>query len=212
MKHVPHLYSGGELQGEFFTLTSVQEHHVAKVLRMTPGDSVTYTDGNGVFGCGIWRGQDVERGKEAAVGRPSALVVAVSPPTNRDRSRFLVEKLAELGIESLLWLKAEWGSGRVPSVDKQLAWSTSALEQSRGAWLMNVSQSLVAWGELESPLVVCSPEGGEPGSDLRPRTVAIGPEGGFNPDEIPGHALQVQLGKTILRIETAAIAAAIMFT
>lgn len=211
MKHVPHLYIGGEFHVESLPVTSAQEHHITRVLRIGSGEAVTYTDGKGAFGSGIWTGHVIERGSEAQLDRPSDLVIAVSPPANRDRSRFLVEKLAELGVESLVWLKTDWASGRVPAADKQLAWAISALEQSRGAWLMNVSPSLVGWEALQPPLLICSPKAGESSGGPHPQTVAIGPEGGFNPDEIPEHAKHVNLGKTILRIETAAITAAIMF-
>jgi RsmE family RNA methyltransferase len=164
-----------------------------------------------MVGEGVWTGTKVERGAESTRQRAGGLVVAVAPPTSRERSRFLVEKLAELGVESLVWLKTERGSARIPSRDKQRAWTASALEQSRGAWLMSTSETLVGFADLEPPVVVCSPNGIEPDAGLEPRTVAIGPEGGLSPNEVPSDAVQVNLAKTILRIETAAIAAAIIF-
>lgn len=212
MKHIPHLYLAGDWRESSIVTTEQQNGHLARSLRLTAGAAVTYTNGSGVLGSGIWTGSDVTRGEESVVPRPRKIVLAVSPPASRHRTRFLVEKLAELGVESLVWLRTAWGSGRVPSGSKLAAWASSALEQSRGAWLMSTSGSIVEWADLEAPLVVCSPDGRAPGPSIGPRTVAIGPEGGLSPDEIPKSADRIRLGETILRIETAAITAAVMFS
>jgi 16S rRNA U1498 N3-methylase RsmE len=59
---------------------------------------------------------------------------------------------------------------------------------------------------VSRPFVVCDPSG----SRERPsaRTVVIGPEGGWAPDEIPDDAVVWDLGDTVLRLETAALVAA----
>lgn len=76
---------------------------------------------------------------------------------------------------------------------------------------MRTGATLLDFADLEPPIVVCSPTGGAPDLRTRPRTVVIGPEGGLSPAEVPGTAEQVSLAETILRIETAAMAAAIIF-
>jgi 16S rRNA (uracil1498-N3)-methyltransferase len=180
-----------------------------RVLRVEDGGDVTYTDGAGLFGRGTWGGNSVVRGIEESRGRPGNLVLAVAPPSNRDRVRFVVEKLAEMGVESLIWLDTRHGSGRLPSLQKQQAWAVSAVEQSRGSWLMALGEGLIDWADLERPLAVCVP--GNPDSDEKFRTVAVGPEGGFAPGEVPDDACGVGLGETILRVETAALTAAVKF-
>jgi 16S rRNA (uracil1498-N3)-methyltransferase len=180
-----------------------------RVLRVDDGGDVTYTDGAGLFGRGTWGGNSVVRGIEESRGRPGNLVLAVAPPSNRDRVRFVVEKLAEMGVESLIWLDTRHGAGRLPSLQKQQGWAVSALEQSRGSWLMALGEGLLDWADLERPLAVCVP--GSPDSDEKFRTVAVGPEGGFAPGEVPDDACGVGLGETILRVETAALTAAVKF-
>lgn len=211
MKHIPHLFLTGDWSGASISVNDSQRNHLSRVLRLSSGAAVSYTDGLGTIGEGVWTGSDLQRGAESTRPRPSRLVLAVAPPTRRDRSRFLVEKLAELGVESLVWLRTAWGDGRVPSVERQAAWAAGALEQSRGVWLMRTGARLLDFADLESPMVVCSPTGGAPNPQTRPRTVVIGPEGGLSPAEIPGGAEEVSLAETILRIETAAMAAAIIF-
>lgn len=186
-----------------------QVEHLRRVLRFEDGTGVTYTDGTGMFGEGTWSSGTVIRGSEETKRRPSDLVLAVAPPSNRDRVRFVVEKLAEIGVESLLWLETSHGVRRLPALKKQRSWAVSALEQSRGSWLMQVKDGFAGWDDLERPLAVCVPGGSGPESGFR--TAAVGPEGGFDPDEIPDDAVGVSLGSTILRVETAAIVAASKF-
>ncbi len=57
--------------------------------------------------------------------------------------------------------------------------------------------------ELGHKLLPSVAEGGE-------QTVAIGPEAGFSSDEIPSDSHRFGLGSTTLRVETAAIAAAVL--
>lgn len=209
MKHVPHLYLPGPWHGEILEAGSEQLDHLRRVLRLDDGSDVTYTDGVGSFGHGIWSGGAITRSDEERRERPSQLIVATAPPSNRDRVRFLVEKLAELGVERLLWLTTRHGVRRVPSLKKQQSWAVSALEQSRGSWMMVVTDRFVDWESLERPLAVCVPGGSEVNTEIR--TVAVGPEGGFGEGEVPADATALDLGPTILRVETAAVVAASRF-
>jgi 16S rRNA U1498 N3-methylase RsmE len=83
----------------------------------------------------------------------------------------------------------------------------AAVEQSRGAYLMEISDELVRLGELEGNVVICHPGGEDGPGDAD--VVAIGPEGGFSNEEISAGARLWDLGPTILRVETAALVAAI---
>lgn len=211
MKHTPHLFIPAPWDAKTLPVSRSQSNHLSKVLRLNEGDPLTYTDGEGTHGQGVWTGSgDVERGQEREVERPSRLVMAVAPPSSKERARFVVEKLAELGVERLRWLDSEWGSGRVPSQSKITAWAVSGLEQSRGAWLLDVSASMSTWSDFDGPVAACVPDGPDQQLD-EIRTLAIGPEGGFAPAEVPTGVRTVGLGATILRVETAAIVAAALF-
>jgi 16S rRNA (uracil1498-N3)-methyltransferase len=195
-------------EGQKLGLSVVQWRHITKVLRMKSGQAVTYTDGLGTIGKGILGPQLIDRGEEETVPRPRDLTVAVAPPANKDRQRFLVEKLAELGVARLLWLETKHGQERVANSAKVFSWVLSAVEQSRGAHLMETSAAVLRLEDLTGRLVVCHP-GGDTAAPGEADVVAIGPEGGFADDEIPQGARLWDLGPTVLRVETAAIVAAV---
>jgi RsmE family RNA methyltransferase len=175
-------------------------------MRLRSGAEVSYTDGLGTVGSGVLRHQAIERGEETIAERPSNLTVACAPPANKDRQRFLVEKLAELGVSRLVWLDTALGQGHVANPSKVFSWVLSAIEQSRGAYLMETSPGAMRLADLEGELMVCHPGGDtEPG---KADVLAIGPEGGFREEEIPDSARRWDLGPNVLRVETAAVVAA----
>lgn len=203
MGHVPHLYLPRPWRSDELKLATGQVHHLTRVLRMRAGEPVSYTDGAGTSGSGTFGGEAVSRGEEQSVPRPTDLTVAVAPPRDRARTRFLVEKLAELGVARLLWVSTSRTEGKPPPLDKADSWAISALEQSRGAWRLEIGESTLT--ELDPDrLIVADPEGGEAPPVAAP-ILLVGPEGGLAPDEIPVGARKMELGPTVLRTETAAI-------
>lgn len=206
MAHIPHLYIPGPWVGAELALSESQRSHVLKVLRTREGDPLSYTDGAGRAGSGRLGDKAVVRGEEWEVDRPSDLTVAISPPSSRSRTRFLVEKLAELGVAGLCWVRTRHTEGRPPSSDKAVAWSVAGMEQSRGAWLMDVGTTSLE--ELDGAGVVVAHPGGSRPTAGAGLCLLIGPEGGLDDDEIPPGARRIDLGPTILRVETAALVGA----
>lgn len=210
MRHVPHLVLQPPWSGSTLELPERKARHLTKVLRMQTGEKVSYTDGRGMVGSGVLTGGNIERGEEASVGRPTDLTVAVAPPGKKDRQRFLVEKLAELGVARLVWLDTRHGEKRTASASKQLSWVEGAVEQSRGGYLMETSEELVELSDLEGRVAVCR-QSGRPEAD-EVDVVAIGPEGGFADSELPEDTRLWSLGPTVLRVETAAVVAVARLT
>ncbi len=206
MKHVPHVLVSAPWPDGDLPVSVVQWRHLTKVLRKNRGDRVTYTDGLGRIGEGRLGSQTIVRGEEASTSKPSELTVVVAPPANKDRARFLVEKLAELGVARLTWLDSQHGQGKVPSSPKVFSWVLAATEQSRGAWLMETSAEPVSIDSLGDEIVVCDASGDQhtPATTV----VVIGPEGGWAEGEVPQGATRWSLGPTVLRTETAAVVAA----
>ena len=210
MGHVPHLYLPPPWDGQELLLTDDHQHHLRRVLRLTDGSPVSYTDGAGGRGEGTLRSGVVVRGSETRADRPQPEVsVAVAPPGKPARVRFLVEKLAEMGIDNLYWLSTRYGEGRPPGPGKAEAWARSALEQSRGDWLLRFAGPVTVSELPEAPTLWVAERERQPlPSVVEGGIVVIGPEAGFLEGEIPVSAKRVGLGARVLRIETAALVGA----
>ena len=156
----------------------------------------------------------ITRGEEAAVAQPSPPIgLAVAPPRSVRRQRFLVEKLAELGVDRLTWIITEHTEGRPPKADKARAWAIAALEQSGGAWLMDVDgpADIDELASEPGTLWVAERESFPPPSVVEGGIIVIGPEGGLDKGEAPETGIAFGLGKRVLRVETAAMTAATLF-
>jgi 16S rRNA (uracil1498-N3)-methyltransferase len=210
---VPHVLVEGPWEGDTLPVAETTRHHLERVLRLAPGAAVTYTDGAGRIGEGLLDPAGISRGRERTEPEreSGSVTVAVSPPRDSNRARFVVEKLGELGVDRLWWLRAERTEGRPPRDEKAHAWAVAALQQSRGSRLLQVSGTVTpAEVAARGPALVAVP-GAAPlaGLDVAgPAVVCIGPEGGFAPEELPAAMHRVGLGSRVLRVETAAVVAA----
>lgn len=189
-------------------------HHVFRVLRVAPGETVTVTDGVGRWrACRALTGGAVEPAgpveRVAAAERPLTIGVAVP---KADRPEWIVQKLTELGVDRIVFLHAErsvvrWDAARADKhLTKLRRVAIEALEQSRRVWLPEVSGPRAAATFLPTA-VVAEPGGRALSAD--DRTIAIGPEGGWTATELGVAHGAVDLGDAVLRVETAALAAAV---
>ncbi len=206
-------------------LSESDAQHVA-VLRLGLGERVGLRDGAG----------HTASGSLVRLGRKNALVevdevVEVAPPipihlllpvADRDRMLWLAEKAAELNVAS--WRPVLWRRSRsvTPRGDgptfrnRVRSRMISALLQSRSAWLPEIfpeatPDRAIAASPLGTRLVL---EGsGAPFPAVKhesPIVLAVGPEGGFEPEELTaleaGGFVSASVGQSVLRFETAAVA------
>lgn len=200
-------------------------HHV-RVRRLGLGSRVALLDGQGHRAEGTLvrltktaATVDVERVMAIPPLPPVHLLV---PIADRDRMLWLAEKCAELGATSwrpILYRRSRSVKprGEGPTFAGKLrARMASALEQSGGAWLpaMYPEATLArAIGALpEGTRLVLDASGSAIlGQRLEsPITIAVGPEGGLEPEELDEFEragfTRVALGGHTLRFETAAVA------
>lgn len=222
--HLSGVSSGGRawLEGD-------EARHLARVLRARVGDEVTLFDGRGTS----WsaRVAAIDRDRVALdVGPPHPpapppsvdLSVAVALPKG-DRQKWLVEKLTELGVARLVPLVTARGVAEATASARTRLERVviEACKQCRRDTLLEIAepatvQGVVAAAAPDARLLLADPAGVPPdevplGETAR-RIVLVGPEGGFTPEEkdlaISAGAMRVSLSRHVLRIETAAIAAA----
>ena len=217
-----------DLSTDEVRLTPEDSRHALRSLRLRDGAVISLSDGRGTVATGALGARDGEAAvvrvlERAEMERPAPRVeVALSPPSG-DRLSWAVQKLAEIGVDSLLLMETERsvrrvGGERARRGDQRLATiAREAAMQSRRPFVMEVRSgfgledvagphSVMLWERAEQPL-----------SDLEPlgdgsARILVGPEGGFSDAEAEvaaerGAAL-VSLGGGILRTETAAIVGA----
>lgn len=199
--------------------------HHARVRRLAEGDPVTVRDGRGGVADGLVRrvaraALDVDVTAVRRVTRP-APVHLLAPVGDRDRMLWLAEKAVELGVAS--WRAVLWHRSRSVSprgegeafAAKVRARMAQALAQSEGAWLPDILPDAAPDGaaaEAAGARLVLDADGasfgvrpGEPAP--RAVTLALGPEGGLEPDELglldAAGFRRVRLPGNILRFETA---------
>lgn len=188
------------------------EHHVRRVLRLRDGATVSVTDGVGrwrtcrLVGAGLNADGDV-------VAEPAALspvTVGVAMPKG-ERSDWLVQKCTEVGVDRIILLTAarsvvRWDDSRAGRhLERLRRIASEASLQARRVWFPRIEGPRSAVEVL--PGAVLAEPGGRP---LRRSddTVAVGPEGGWSPDELDMGGERVDLGPHVLRVETAAVVAA----
>ena len=198
-------------------LSSADDHHLARVLRLRDGESVTVSDGRGQWRACVWlQGNlavvDGADGAVHALPAPAQRCAVAFTPVKGDRNEWAVQKLTEIGIDEIVMLAPTQRSVvRWSDADKQLrklrVVAREAAMQSRRVWLPNIV-GLVSLRDVcaRAGAVVAEPNG----APLTPSVslVVVGPEGGFADDELLAATPRVCLGDTVLRAETATLVAA----
>ena len=204
-----------------------EAHHLLHVLRIKVGQSIELFDGQNHQATA----DVIQIGKRTVIARidrwdpvsselPTRLKIAVAMPKG-DRQQFMVEKLVELGCTELWPIQYQRSNAKMEAktIDKWRRYVLEASKQCGRNQLMEIrspttsrdlfseTSGSVAW--IADPTAVLPLT---PSVSNAETLIAIGPEGGFTPEEIQwaesskwqrGH-----LGPRILRLETAAMVVA----
>lgn len=194
-------------------LAEDDRRHLERVRRLRPGDLVSVTDG-----AGRWRwcafGGDLESLGEVQIEDPPAPPIGVAFALVKGaRPELVVQKLTELGVDRIVPFVADrsvvrWDESKGQRhADRLDRIAREAAAQSRRLW-WPVVESVTTFDDVVGrPGVVAADRGGaapRPGVPL----VMVGPEGGWSDGERQRLPARFDLGPTVLRAETAAIAAA----
>jgi 16S rRNA (uracil1498-N3)-methyltransferase len=222
--HTPRIFVGR------VPLDSIQSRHAREVLRLPQGATVELFDNGGATATGTLEFVNdqetaviVEHVIEPQTETRTQVTVASAVPKG-ERADWMVEKLSELGVAAFVPLAAERSVVLPEGKGKRERWiriATESAKQSRRAGVMRIDPL-----KRVSDLLAGNPHGfvlsTEPGASsiiqtrdrgaAGERVLFIGPEGGWTAAEMDAfraaHIQPVRLTDTVLRIETAAIAAA----
>jgi len=201
--------------------------HLLDVLRLRPGEPVIAADGAGAWVPCRVAGETTGRGGRSEPESvlvpdgdlvrgpaPSPTITVAFAPVKGDRPEWVVQKLTELGVDRIVPVRAHrsvvrWEGDRAERAATRLRRvAVEAAAQSRRLYVPEVLPvtPLADLAALTGDAPVLAHPGGTPPT-LDHRVVAIGPEGGWDETEVAGAAGLVGLGPTVLRAETAAVAA-----
>lgn len=210
-------------------LNDDESHHASRVLRLKEGDAVEVFDGCGREG----EGRIAFPSRDSAIVRLTRLSEASPPATRIElavavpkglRAEDMVNQLSQAGVSRFTPLLADRSVVK-PGEGKRERLARAAVESAKQcgrAWLMEVGDPITidaALRDAAATKLIAAPQH-QGGRDVRlteptPRVlVLIGPEGGWTERELAqadaAGALRWRLGPHVMRIETAALAAAVL--
>lgn len=215
--------------GQQVALSQDQAHYLGNVMRLGPGEAVALFNGRD----GEWRGRIGAVGKrgmalaceaETAPQRMPPDLWLLFAPVKKARTDVIVEKAVELGAARIVPVQTDFTNAERLRPDKARAHAIEAAEQCGATFVPEVAEvaplARVLAGWLEGRLLWWAdeslPAGAAPEPAPAPAAILIGPEGGFSPAERARLAAlpfvrRMSLGPRILRAETAALAALVLW-
>jgi 16S rRNA (uracil1498-N3)-methyltransferase len=207
-------------------LAGPEAHHLATVCRLRPGDAVVLFNGDGreyaahVVAAGK-RLVELEVTAESAPRREVGCRLEVAAPLPKgDRAQFLLEKLTEIGVTAFTPLRTA-RSVVHPGETKRDRLQRHVIEASKqcGRNVLLRVGPLTDWaafvgGDLPARRLLAHPGGEELTRESGDAALAVGPEGGLTDAEVEQARAAgwrvVGLGPRVLRVETAALALALL--
>jgi 16S rRNA (uracil1498-N3)-methyltransferase len=219
-----HLFYQPHLSEGHFTLIEEELRHCVKVLRHTEGDEIHVTDGRGIL-------SKVRISKIAKASLSFDLIESItkqtsshqihlylSPTKQVERMEWMVEKLCEIGVNRITFIKTQNSERPKLKMDRLLKKTISALKQSKSAWITQINEMISFEEALASAngsiklLAAIQPGIPHIYELMSPKNkidIFVGPEGDFTKDEITlaqkGSLELVSLGQNVLRTETAGL-------
>lgn len=227
---MPRFFIDGTADGRAY-IAGADALHIAKALRMRPGEALTLCDG---------KGPDFDGVLETVTDRQVTVRISASRPSQAeptlavtlyqglpkgDKMDWIIQKAVELGVTAVVPVATRRSVARLEGKadKKQERWQRIAAEAAGqcGRGMLPSVERPLSWSQALSrlsgePALVFYEGGGRPLRELvtpstRRLSVFVGPEGGFDPEEIDAIRRQgggvATLGPRILRCETAPLAA-----
>ena len=216
--------------GQAIGLTADQAHYLFSVMRLGPGASVLVFNGRD----GEWRAEVAEAGRRGGVllAREMTAPLRLPPdlwlmfaPIKKARTDFIVEKAVELGVARIVPVQTRFTNAERIRQDRLQAHALEAAEQCGATMVPEVAElvpldRLLADWPAHRRILWCDEalagHGSAPALTPGPWAVLIGPEGGFSTDEqqrlrAMEQVTPISLGPRILRADTAAVAALVLW-
>ena len=201
-----------------------EERHIAKVLRLRSGSTVTVVDGQGLgarvqiekVGLHGVRGRIISMHRN--LGEPTRnLTIGLALLKQQTRYTLFLEKAVELGVTRIIPLITERTESRTWRAERARKVMIAALKQCNRSRIPDLQAPTPLPDVLLPGTLLADPHADKPLRSVMdelhdPIVILIGPEGGFTQEELSlakqNGGMLVQLAPRCLRSETAAICGA----
>ena len=184
-------------------LSDEKLHHLKNVLRIKDMDEIKISNGKGKIYFGNLEGNVVSLKSNQEFERKNDIDVFISFIQDKDRLRFIVEKLTELSVSSISFGPTDHSQKIKVDLDKLNMWSISAVEQSGNAFKPDIFISNnLDFEKFNHGLDIT---GNHIKENNSMKNIAIGPEGGWSNNEKDKFKYLSNIGDFTLRTETASI-------
>ena len=202
--HIPTVFVSDKLDTfNELQLSDEKLHHLKNVLRMKDMDEIKISNGKGKLHYGNLDGNIVTLKSSEEFERKNEIDIFVSYIQDKDRIRFIIEKLTELSVNSISFGPTDHSQKIKVDFDKLNKWSISAVEQSGNAFKPDIFiTNNLDFEKFNHGLDITGENIIENNSI---KNIAIGPEGGWSDNEKDSFKYLSNIGDFTLRTETASI-------
>ena len=202
--HIPTVFVSDKLDTfNELELSDEKLHHLKNVLRMKDMDEIKISNGKGKLHYGNLDGNIVTLKSSEEFERKNEIDIFVSFIQDKDRLRFIIEKLTELSVNSISFGPTDHSQKIKVDFDKLNKWSISAVEQSGNAFKPDIFISNYLDFEKFNHGLDITGENIIENNSIK--NIAIGPEGGWSDNEKDSFKYLSNIGDFTLRTETASI-------
>ena len=181
-------------------------HHLKNVLRIKDFDSVNISNGVGELFLGHIVKDHIEINSQKKYYRKNKISIFVPYLREKNRFRFMIEKLVELNVYRLSIGKTQNTQNIKVELEKIQKWATSAVEQSGTPFFPKIEiMDTINYTVFSTCFDITGDTFDNEKADIK--TFAIGPEGGWTNEELLNFQNKYKLSDFNLRTETAAISA-----
>ena len=181
-------------------------HHLKNVLRIKDYDSVNISNGVGELFVGRLVKNQVGIYSQNKYFRKNNISIFVPYLREKNRFRFMIEKLVELNVYRLFIGKTQNTQNTKFDIEKIHNWATSAVEQSGTPFFPKIEiTDTINYKIFNTCFDISGNTFNKDEANIN--TFAIGPEGGWTKEELSNFQYKYKISDFSLRTDTAAISA-----
>jgi 16S rRNA (uracil1498-N3)-methyltransferase len=206
--HIPTIFDINLTKKDHYEIVDSKKiHHLKDVLRIKNGQLINLSDGQGNLYIGKFENNLIEIFESKNYKRTNGMKVFFPQLKNKNRLRFLIEKLTELCVSEIFIGNTEYTQNSYVNEGKINSWIISSIEQSGVPFVpkLNIVDS-IDFNIFDT----CLDISGQPIKQHSEKinNFAVGPEGGWSKKELDSFDFVYSISSFTLRVETATLTAA----